>query len=436
MEVKLTIRAWATTDLGSVRSQNEDSYLLDEDLGLYAVADGMGGHQRGEVASALACDVLREHIAAHRGTLRAFEREPSTAAARRVEALLEAGFIRACKEIYDASATLARGGQPGRMGTTLDAVLVLRGVAFTAHVGDGRIYIARGGEAHPVTEDHSLVQEQVRSGLISPAEARRSRKRNVITRALGAFPSVLVDTLQLELDAGDRLLLCSDGLHGRLDDHTLGEALREPDERATQRLVALATERGSRDNITAMILSIQPGEAPSPPRPARAIRADHVEILRGCQLFSTCTFRELLRVAEASELRAYPRDSVIFQEGDRGQECFIVARGAVDLLHEGLLLSRAGPSDFFGELSFFDEPGRSASAIAREEAHLLVLSRVAFLGLLRRESALANKLLWRLLVRLSQVVRATNAQVLAQLTQLDDSDLELLDPSAAAETWE
>ena len=428
--MKLPISAWATTDVGNVRKQNEDNYLIDRELGLYAVADGMGGHQRGDVASALACDVLREHVSANRSLIEAFATNGTPTDAMAVEQMLKAGFVRACEEIYEASATLAQSGQPGRMGTTLDAVLIIGRVAFLAHVGDGRIYLARNGEAHPVTEDHSLVQEQIRAGVLTPEQARRAKHRNVITRALGAFPSVLVDALQLTIGESDTLLLCSDGLHGRVGDETLGKMLDgDLDERLSQRLVELAAEEGSRDNITAMIIQVERQDTDEVLLPNAG--AEYVETLRACQLFATCTFRELLQVADACELREYPRGKLIFQEGDRGQECYIIAAGVVDLLREGVMLSRLDRSSFFGELSFLDEPARSATAVARENTRVLVLSRVAFLGLLRKESALANKLLWRLLIRLSQVVRATNDQMLAQLARLDSSD----NFSGAEDTW-
>jgi serine/threonine protein phosphatase PrpC/CRP-like cAMP-binding protein len=429
--VNLQIRAWATTDVGRVRPQNEDNYLIDRELGLYAVADGMGGHQRGDVASALACDVLREHVRSNRGVIEAFDATPSAGNAGAVEEMLRAGFIKACEEIYEASSALAADSRPGRMGTTLDAVLVVRNVAFTAHVGDGRIYIARGGEAHPVTEDHSLVQEQIRAGVLTREQARKARHRNVITRALGAFPSVLVDTLQLELGEGDLLLLCSDGLHGRVSDRRLGVALSAVDETTTQLLVEMATDHGSRDNITALLVTVDGSDVLELDQERPAPSAEHMEALRRCELFSVCTYRELVRVAASCELRVYRAGEIIFQEGDRGSECFIVIDGLVDILREGVVLSRMGPSAFFGELAFLDEPARSATASARETTRVLSLSRVAFLGLLRQESALANKLLWRLLIRLSQVVRATNAQVLAQIGRLQTSDLELID----SDTW-
>ena len=423
--MELHVNAWASTDVGRVRPHNEDDYLLEEDLQLFAVADGMGGHQRGEVASALACDVLREHIRARKGLLRDYMVSPTPSSAAAVERALQEGFIRACEEIYQASSTLSPDSQ-ARMGTTLDAVLIVGEVAFTAHVGDGRIYIVRSSEAHQVTEDHSLVQEQVRAGLLTADQAKRSRHRNVITRALGAFPSVLVDTLQLKLGRGDRLLLCSDGLHGFIQDTELGQLLSDMSgDQAADHLVTLAHDRGSRDNITGLIISLDSGEAPAD-GPVFA-PAEHVEILRRCDLFSACTYRELVRISAACERRRYSAGQIIVEQDSRGRECFIIATGEVAILRDGVELAKMGPSGFFGELSFLDEPRRSASVKAAVDTRVLVISRRAFLALLRQESALGNKLLWRLIIRLSQLVRATNAQLLEQVTVIDTDDLELID---------
>ena len=186
----IQIEAWATSDVGRVRKHNEDAYLIDHDLGLYVVCDGMGGFKRGEVASGLACEVVRESIKAGRRTLELHAQQRSTSTTTAVRALLQNAVQRACEEIYQASTALT--GDGGRMGTTLDAVLVVGTHAFTAHVGDGRIYLVRGNEAHQVTEDHSLIQQQIKEGLITPEQARRAlaplalvRRRPLVTRVIG-----------------------------------------------------------------------------------------------------------------------------------------------------------------------------------------------------------------------------------------------------------
>ena len=146
MTSALHIDAWVTTDTGRVRKHNEDSALLEPKLGLYVVCDGMGGFKRGDVASSLACSVVLESITAGKRTIKLHSEQPSSATIAAVQALLQNAVQRACEEIYQAGASID--GHGARMGTTLDAVLVIGSQAFTAHVGDGRIYLLRGGECH------------------------------------------------------------------------------------------------------------------------------------------------------------------------------------------------------------------------------------------------------------------------------------------------
>lgn len=404
----LTCQAWASSDVGRVRKHNEDSYLIDPELGLYVVADGMGGFKRGDVASGLACSVVREAIAAGKRSLMLHksQRNPATQAA--VEALLRNAVQRACEEIYQASTALT--GDGGRMGTTLDAVLVVDNQAFTAHVGDGRIYLVRNGEAHQVTEDHSLVQQQVREGLLTPDQARRARNKNVITRALGVFPSVMVDMLRLDLGPGDRLLLCSDGLHNYVGAEELVNPATMGENGGTEDVVAIANLRGGRDNITALVIAAQVEGAVG--HVARSAPAEHIDVLRRCDLFSFCTYRELVQVAGVCEPRYVPANTVLFKEDDIGRECFIIESGRVEVLRGGVSLAVLEPPAYFGEMAFIDSPRRSATVMTKDDSRFLVVSRNDFLRLVRQDSTLATKLMWRLLHHLARMVRATNTRIM------------------------
>jgi len=417
MSESVDIKAWACSDPGRVRKHNEDSYLIDQDLGLYVVCDGMGGFKRGDVASELACSVVRESIAAGKRTidLHAKQRGASTTAA--VQGLLQNAVQRACEEIYSASTAIT--GDGGRMGTTLDTVLIIGNQAFTAHVGDGRIYLIRDGECHQVTEDHSLIQQQIREGLITPEQARKARNKNVITRALGVFPSVLVDLLHMELAPGDAFVLCSDGLHSYVGAPELVGPSTEPNG-GTDKLVALANSRGGRDNITMLTLR---AETDADDETDETAPAHHIDVLRRCDLFSFCTYRELVQVAAVCEPRAVPADTILFKEDDIGREAFILEQGGVEITRGGVTLTRLGPPAYFGEMSFIDSPRRSATVRTTAPSRFLVLSRNDFLRLVRQDSALATKLMWRLLHHLSRMVRNTNARVLAGVTtlELDDS---------------
>ena len=248
-------RASGVTDAGRRREKNEDALLVAPSLGLYAVADGMGGHAAGEVASSLAIDALRE-------SLEGVEAAPppdEAAAARR----LESAGREANRRIWEAIEE--REDRRG-MGTTLVAMLVLGGRAVLAHVGDSRAYVLRSGGLARLTSDHSWVAEQVRLGYLSDEDAQRHPMRNVVTRALGSRPDVTVDTATLTFRAGDVVLLCSDGLNAMLRDSEIAEILGAPGadpKPICHRLVAEANARGGDDNVTVVVLI-----ADDRPRPA------------------------------------------------------------------------------------------------------------------------------------------------------------------------
>jgi serine/threonine protein phosphatase PrpC len=241
-------RGWSATDVGQKRDHNEDSFLCNDALGLYAVADGMGGHQGGEQASRMAVEVLEKEMT-RRLALAAEGAGSSTVA----EALREATML-ASREIYDSAQT-----NPERagMGTTLTG-LCFHGPAVTlSHVGDSRAYLVRDGRARQLTEDHSWIQEQVRAGLLSPGDAIVSRFRNIITRSVGFEPSVMPDLFTMPVEAGDCYLLCSDGLSNYFSVEEIGRVLTAQFySEAGRALVEIANERGGDDNITCVVVYV------------------------------------------------------------------------------------------------------------------------------------------------------------------------------------
>lgn len=254
-------RAFGLSDVGRRRLSNEDAFLIDDEIGLYIVADGMGGHNAGEIASEEAVDTLHGMVKRQEEALQkldALAREAPQAEIgvepiRKTLRLLEGAVQAATYMVFGlGEANPERKG----MGTTM-SVLLLRGdLAFTAQVGDSRIYLMRDGNAEQVTEDHTLVAWQVKKGIITADQARHSRQKNVITRAVGSKEYVQVDTRSFPVQSGDRFLICSDGLHGYLDD---GEAATLRDgtvQEAVTRAIDLANQRGGRDNITAILVDV------------------------------------------------------------------------------------------------------------------------------------------------------------------------------------
>jgi protein phosphatase len=228
----MRVTVGAASDIGQVREGNEDSYLLADPL--FAVADGMGGHRGGEVASDLALRTIEELFAADEGSL-----------TEQVE--------RANTAVFERSQT---DRDVSGMGTTLTAALVEDPKVRLAHVGDSRAYLLRDGRLHLLTEDHTLVHRMVQEGEITESQAETHPHRSILTRALGVDPTVQVDERYVEVRSGDRLLLCTDGLTGMLHDGQIESVLEtESDaQRAVERLVREANRAGGVDNITAVLL--------------------------------------------------------------------------------------------------------------------------------------------------------------------------------------
>ncbi len=271
----LRFAARGLTDVGRRRDHNEDALLVDEELGLFVVADGMGGHAGGGTASTLAVETIRAEIERIRREEPALFGSDAEGEENPLPDLLGHAVERACAVIFErAQADTDLTG----MGTTVTAVLVDGRSAFIAHVGDSRAYLVRSGHIYQVTQDHSLVAEQLRLGAISPDEARRSRFKNIITRSVGFEPSVLPDLMGLELEAGDAILVCCDGLSNLVEDQEILRLVDSDRSGAPERLIDLANERGGDDNITVAVIGFsepsEPSRGASPIDPGRAAAID------------------------------------------------------------------------------------------------------------------------------------------------------------------
>ncbi len=233
------------------RKNNEDSFLRDESLNLYVVADGMGGYAAGDVASAEAVDTIYSMVSRNSSQIEAFVAEPTRESARQLKRLLESAVQNACYMIFGlAEMSPERQG----MGTTISALLLAGEYGATAQVGDSRVYCVRNGAAIQLTVDHTLVNWQVREGIITPEQALTSPHRNVITRAVGNKDFVQVDTQIFQVHDRDTFLLCSDGLHGYLKDEEIPHYLGFGIEEASRKFIELACDRGGKDNITAIVV--------------------------------------------------------------------------------------------------------------------------------------------------------------------------------------
>jgi protein phosphatase len=247
------VRSFARSDIGLRRKVNQDAFLTDDTLGLYVVADGMGGHAAGEVAAREAVDTVYGMVKRGLETMPDLRGPLAHDRVRAACRLLE-GAVQAATYMVFALAELDR--EKHGMGTTISAALVLGDFTVTAQVGDSRIYLLRDFRVTQLTEDHTLINWQIREGLITPDEAKRSPNKNVITRAVGNRDYVQVDTGPVSVSRGDRLLLCSDGLHGYLKENEIISIGSKPGEEAVRSFIDLANSRGGKDNITAVLVEV------------------------------------------------------------------------------------------------------------------------------------------------------------------------------------
>jgi len=236
----MRLLSFAHTDIGLKRKINQDSYLKDDAQQLFVVADGMGGHRGGEVASKLAVDVIQKFCCENKN-INPRER-------------LDKAVNLSCAEIFKKS---TENEELAGMGTTVLAMLFEDNCCYIAQVGDSRAYLLNAGSVWQITEDHSLLNEEIRAGRIEAGQAANYQFKNVITRSVGYEKQVVVDIYRREIQPGDMFFLCSDGLSGLVNIEELGkEVAKHGPEQGLKNLVSLANARGGDDNITALICHV------------------------------------------------------------------------------------------------------------------------------------------------------------------------------------
>ena len=416
------LRFYAATDVGKVRDHNEDNFLVDKKIGLFIVADGMGGHAAGEVASAIAVRTVHEEVKREKELLDDYASGATGASKvtpKDVVALLEHAVQRACSKIHEESrADAAKRG----MGTTLSSLLIVGHQGFIAHVGDSRIYLERGGKVQQVTEDHTVYNELIKRGKLTREQIEKVQQKNAITRAVGVYERVEVDTLVMELIAGDALVLASDGLHGYLEEaEELAAPLALEGDAGVKALIQLANDRGGRDNITCLIVRVGEEGAVDDARAKRlALKRD---VLAHMPLFERLTERELLRVMQAVEVRQYKDGDIVIREGDKGDELFIVLDGKVRVQRGEQVLTHLGQGEHVGEMALIRSVPRSATVVAAGDAELIAIRRADFFEILRKEHEVAVKMLWQFLGVLADRLDATNTQLHAAKRELSAEDI-------------
>jgi PPM family protein phosphatase len=402
---------WAATDVGRKREHNEDNFLVDKKLSLFVVADGMGGHASGEVASHIAVHEFRNAIEGRQEVLEGYAKGDASVGAQEVLALLEHGVQAAGIAIFERGKL-----EPDKrgMGTTVSALMVVGDRGFIAHVGDSRVYLLRQSQVIQLTEDHSLINELIRRGKVTKDNLARSpysAYKNAVTRAVGVYETVQVDTIDFDVLPGDQFLICTDGLHTYLDDDRLRDMFSGDEITGIpKRLIDHANEAGGQDNITAIALRVDKGGAEAVDTRAEELTRK-IEVLKQMPLFRHLTYKEIIRVLNLTEVSDYGPGEDIMREGEPGDDLYILLRGRLRLHKDGAFITNLLPGAHLGEMALIDRSPRSATATAEERSRLLILRRQEFYEIIRKDPSLSVKLLWSFVQVLNERLRKTTADL-------------------------
>ncbi len=399
----------ALTHVGKVRDHNEDFYLCRPDLGLYIVCDGMGGHSSGEVASKLCATHICTVIEKNFKMLNSFQ--PGEDNPVKIKQLIQSAVDGACRLVYD----LGQKDQSKKgMGTTLVMALFIKTEIYLAHVGDSRAYLKRGSKLHQVTKDHSLVNELLQQGIITPEQAKNHPRGNVITRAIGPTEVIQADILQMEVMEGDRFLLCSDGLSGLVtpQDISLGMAIDEL-KSSPQKLIEMALNNGGKDNVTCLMLETFSQNPNQEIEHSQSVMKK-VETLHKIPLFTELDFIQIMRVIEIVQVKSFQDKNIVVKEGDKGDEMYIILAGKAEVTRNNILLGQLTAGSYFGEIALIDGQPRSATVKAVGANKFLVISRHKLFELFKREPEIANKVYWFFLNTLVLRLRKLEAHMTNQ----------------------
>jgi serine/threonine protein phosphatase PrpC len=413
------VQFFAATDVGRKREHNEDNFLVDSELRLFVVADGMGGHAAGEVASAIAVRTMHQVVNEQRDVLADALADPAGASA--VLEILKRGVQTASRKVFAAA---ERDSSKRGMGTTMSVLLIGSQHGYIAHVGDSRVYLLRKLIMQQLTDDHTVANELLRLGMVTEEELDKVPKKNSITRAVGVYEHVEVDALTVDVLPGDQFVLASDGLTGYLDetDTSLFDFTAEQDgEKAVSQLIAFANGCGGKDNVTVLLVRVG-GEVET--QRATRIAMTHVA-MQNTPLFAKLSERERLHVLQIATCTRFAAGEVVVRKGDIGNDMFLTVAGKLRVSIDDTELRILEPGDHFGEMALLAEQPRAATVTAVDVSDVLVFRRDRFFELIRGDSHVAVKLLWQFLAVLSQRLLQTSHD-------LRDAQADAIEPGSTA----
>ncbi len=387
----LVFKAWGGTDLGRKRKKNEDYALIDELNGLFIVADGMGGGEKGGEASRIAVESIRSTLFNEMDILKRFGENPTKKNYMEVQKLIHRAVLRAHTNIRKIAKDLPKGKY---MGTTVTALIICGRMGVVAHVGDSRLYRIRDNQVRQLTRDHSLIAEKVRRGELTEEQAKRAKGKNVLLQALGVSPKIELDIGYLTIKPGDQFLICTDGLHNYLVEDEIITIFQEPDgERLIPRLIDSANQRGGKDNITAITIRVS-----SPWDNVDATQLDMgPDILSSLRLLQGMSIEEAMSFLSLGVLKAYIGSEVIVHEEKPFEGLYLLLDGRAQVTRQGVWLATYTHGYFFGEASLL---GPAISPITvrceREGVRVLFFPADKFVKVLETNPAVGYKVLWNI----------------------------------------
>ena len=362
----MQLQAFGASDVGLNRQHNEDAYFMDENLGLFVVADGMGGAQAGEIASRIMVYEVHRHLGTLRRMISRYKQSPDSNNRNEIIRYLPTIIEKANERIFAES---ARDPDKRGMGTTGVLFLPAGEDAFVSHVGDSRLYLFRQGTLFQITEDHSYVMQLYKQGRISAEEMLTHPQKNLILRGVGIEPQVDVDTLFLDIYPGDVFLMCSDGLSDMVPDEDLADLMASYRGRdLVDQAINAANRNGGLDNITVITVEIQQDTTQLTTQLTTSFSrtlgmVEKVDFLQDIFLFKHLTDQECIKLNRFLFESHYPSGAIIIEEGEPGDELFIVAQGQVAIYQGDTHLLNIGPGGHFGELAILRDDLRSATAV-------------------------------------------------------------------------
>ncbi len=403
--------SWACTDPGLIRAVNEDCVWADDALGVYVVADGLGGHAAGDLASRTTVAAVQSCAGELRRLADAADAGGDEASRRAVFDCLQATVEQANRDVFER----ARDDEDLRgMMSTVSLAVLARQAAYVAHVGDSRVYLDRDGTLDQLTVDHTLAEELIRAGRMTRDELPAFRYKNVVARALGEKATVQVDLLYVDLRVGDRLLLCSDGLTDYVALAEVQRTLRRHPGTPAESLVQCANDHGGGDNISAVVVRVDATPEEATTTITAVVPMEHtqkVDLLGQLYFCQHLTPDERMKVLRyIHEEVANPGD-VVVQEGDEGADFYLLVEGAADVSVAGVTVNQMQAGQHFGEIALVSGQRRSATVVATAESRLFRMSRGGFYDLSKKDQAIAVKMLWVFSQTLAQRVTELSHQV-------------------------